>query len=332
VASRVDGRVVATRTLVGRQVAAGAVLLELDSQEERKHLEREQAQLLSLQRQIELLHREIEAETRSTLEADAGAGMATDEARLRHEEAAAAARLADAEAERAERLHAQRLLAETEYLRLKTEAAKRRAVAEGLKASLSRAGSERASGGSARQARRAELLRLVAELEGQRAESEAAAAAAAEALAKRTLRAPSAGRLAEWADLQVGAFVKEGERVGAVLEPGELKIVAQFEPGRALGRIRAGQRARMRLDGFPWTQYGALQAHVASVAEELRDARVRVELELESSLQLPVELQHGLPGSVVIEVEQVAPAALILRWAGALAVNPSPSPSPSVGQ
>lgn len=318
VAATVAGRVRTAHGRVGSPVAEGAPLLELDAEEERRRLEREQAQLSSLKQQLELLRREITAQGRASLQADAAAGLVTDEARQRYEEASAATRQADAESERAARLHADGLLSDTDYGRLKTEADKRHAVAEALKAGQARATSDRSSGGSSRVARDAELQRLLATLTGQRAESEAAAAAAAVALDKRVVRAPVTGRLAEWADPQVGTFIKEGDRVGAVLEPSELKIVAQFEPSGALGRIRSGQVARMRLGGFPWTQYGALPARVTLVAEELRDERIRVELALDRSTPAQVALQHGLPGVVEVEVERVAPITLVLRWVGAL--------------
>jgi hypothetical protein len=84
----------------------------------------------------------------------------------------------------------------------------------------------------------------------------------------------------------------------------------------------------VRLDGFPWTEFGGLAAEVRQVAEELRDGRVWVELDL---LPVPPEkraaipLQHGLPGLVSVETERVSPATLLLRTLGHRA-TPPPSP------
>jgi membrane fusion protein (multidrug efflux system) len=57
-------------------------------------------------------------------------------------------------------------------------------------------------------------------------------------------------------------------------------------------------------------------ATVASVADEARDGRLRVELSITPDPASPVLLQHGLPGTVEVEVARVAPATLVLRTVG----------------
>jgi membrane fusion protein (multidrug efflux system) len=52
------------------------------------------------------------------------------------------------------------------------------------------------------------------------------------------------------------------------------------------------------------------------VAHERRDGQIRVELGLASDLAFPIPLQHGMPGTVEVEVERVAPATLLLRSIG----------------
>ena len=79
--------------------------------------------------------------------------------------------------------------------------------------------------------------------------------------------------------------------------------MAEFLPAVALGRVRAGQPARLRLDSFPWTQYGSLATTVSRVASEVRDGRVRVELTVASQPTARLPLQHGLRGTVEVEVE-----------------------------
>jgi multidrug resistance efflux pump len=90
----------------------------------------------------------------------------------------------------------------------------------------------------------------------------------------RRIRAPVNGKLGEVATLRVGAVVHEGEKMTSVVPPGNLHIVAEFSPPAALGRIQAGQPARMRLEGFPWAQYGSLSASVTGVASEIRDGHI----------------------------------------------------------
>jgi len=79
--------------------------------------------------------------------------------------------------------------------------------------------------------------------------------------------------------------------------------------------VRNGQPARVRLEGFPWTQYGSPTAIVASVAGEPRDGTIRVELTLDGR-HSSIPLQHGLPAEVDVEVDRMSPAALVLRSIG----------------
>ena len=107
-----------------------------------------------------------------------------------------------------------------------------------------------------------------------------------------------------------------GTRLCTIVPSGDLRIVALYPPAVALGRIRPGQQARVRLEGFPWTQYGSPTARVSSVAGEARDGTIRVELTLESRTA-GIPLQHGLPAEVDVEVERISPVALVLRTIGA---------------
>jgi len=55
---------------------------------------------------------------------------------------------------------------------------------------------------------------------------------------------------------------------------------------------------------------------VASVAHETRDGQIRVELSLTPDFTSAIPLQHGLSGTVEVEVERVAPVTLVLRAVG----------------
>jgi membrane fusion protein (multidrug efflux system) len=141
----------------------------------------------------------------------------------------------------------------------------------------------------------------------------------------RSIRSPAVGQLGEVANVQIGAVVHEGETLGAIVSPGTLKVIAGFLPSAALGRIKPGQPARLRLEGFPWTQYGTVAARVTDVASEIRDKLVRVELAVEAEAASAIPFQHGLPGTVEVEVDRVSPATLVLRTAGLLLAAPGTS-------
>jgi multidrug resistance efflux pump len=135
-------------------------------------------------------------------------------------------------------------------------------------------------------------------------------------LNEHTIRAPVSGRLGEIIDLQPGSVVSSGQRLAVIIPfQAGLRIVAYF-PVTALGRIQAGQPAHLRLNGFPWTQYGNISAQVVNVAQEARDGQLRVELTILPDPASPIPLQHGLAGTAAVEVERLSPAALVLRAAG----------------
>ena len=132
------------------------------------------------------------------------------------------------------------------------------------------------------------------------------------------IRAPVAGRLGDVAPLRVGEYVAAGQKLATVIPAGELIVVADFEPAAVLGRVRPGQAAQLRLDGFPWTQYGSVAATVSRVAGEIRDKHIRVEFTPRAAWPAGVQVQHGLPGTMEVTLETVAPAVMVLRAAGQL--------------
>ena len=217
-----------------------------------------------------------------------------------------------------ERLLARAYVAELDALRAKAEARKQREAADAWRLEISRLEWDLQLRLSGRQAHMQRLMREVTQLEGQIATTRAVIEQLEHEIARHYIRAPVAGRLGEVATLRVGAMVSVGTRVGAVVPPGTLKIVADFLPSAALGRIQSGQPAQLRLEGFPWAQYGKVSATVASVANEVRNGQVRVELAVPPDAAPLIPLQHGLPGTIEIAVDRVSPAALLLRTAGAL--------------
>ena len=157
---------------------------------------------------------------------------------------------------------------------------------------------------------------LAAGLEGDIGVSQTAIARLEAEIERRKLRAPIAGRLGQVAALRPGATVAEGERVALVVPKGELRVVSQFPVATAVGRVRAGQPARVRLDGFPFTAYGTLGASVSGIGTEAEDGLVRVELSVDGARSAAIPIQHGLTGVVEVEVERLSPASLVLRLAG----------------
>ena len=318
----VAGRVLVNRMELGRVVAAGEVLMELDAGPLNLQLREERARLTGLEPQLEEEHSEVATlEKAQAADSDATkAAQAVAEAQVR--EGAALADQAAAEAARDEQLRSEGLAAARDAARSKAEAQSRRAGIESLRLSVSRLERERIKNGTDREANIRHLRGDIARLEGDRATATRTVERLEYEIERRKIRSPVSGRLGDVPELRVGSYLEEGDKLGTIVPEGRLRIVADFLPPAAVGRIRPGQTARMRLDGFPWAQYGTIRATVETVAEEVRDGRVRVELAVAAVPSSPLPLQHGLPGSVEVLVERAAPATLALRAAGQFLASP----------
>ena len=334
VGATVGGRVAASYLALGRRVRRGDVLLEIEADRETLETNEERTRLTSLDNQLSVIATEVVKEEQALASLGRAARAALSEASERVAAAQAGVAQADDQERRQRQLGARGLIAEADIVRAKAEADARRADVAAAREGIERLREEQAASREERQAHLGALLRERVTLEGQRAAAAAVVARHEREADERRIRAPVEGRLAEIAPLQVGAVIHEGERVATIVPPGKAKIVAEF-PASALGRVRHGQAARLRLDGFPWTQYGHVHAVVQNVASETREGHLRVELALDPSQSSPVALEHGLPGAVEVETERVAPAALLFRALGrtvtASNARPDPASAPERG-
>jgi membrane fusion protein (multidrug efflux system) len=318
----VDGRVVATHLALGREVQVGETLIELEAETQRLQRQEERTRLVALTQQLTALRAEVATASQALTEARQAAQVALGEARAQFQEALVRVQFAAEEATRSTRLHVRGFLAEVDMLRLQAEAQRRQAAATSLRLAVERLQREQQTRQSDRQAQLERLQREITQMAGQRTTVAATLERLDHELERRHIRAPVTGRLGEVTPLHIGTFVKAGDRLAAVVPSGSLKVVADFLPAVALGRVQTGQTARLRLDSFPWAQYGSLVTIVSSVASEIRDGRVRVELTVPPQPTARLPLQHGLPGTLEVEVEQATPAALVLRAAGQLLAKP----------
>ena len=312
----VSGRVIKNHLALGREVKSGEPIVELEADAERLQLAEEESRVAALSAQLAALQGQISAERQSQSEAQQSAPAAHDEARARYEEAVAAARAAEEEADRFTSLYRKGLIAELDMIRARAEADKRRAAAQSLQSAITRQDRDLRALDSSKQAAVESLNRQAAALAGEMKTRTAVIGQLKHDLDRRIIRAPASGRLGETAALQPGQFVRAGDKLGAIVPDGGLRAVAEFAPSSAIGRIQPGQRARLRLDGFPWTEYGQLEATVSRVAGEPRQGIVRVELLIHPESAPLIPLQHGLPGQVEIAIERASPAELALRAAG----------------
>lgn len=312
----VGGRVVKSALVLGQEVRAGDVLVELDADTFRLERDTERTRLVALQVQVTAAGRERSEEQQALRGEGAVVAASVEEARARERASRTVTRLKEQEQKQLEALRAANAVADLETDRTRAEAESQAAETQALHSAVGRLGTERAVRRSDRRAKMARQELEIARLEGERALAESRIRVLEKEIALRTIRAPIDGRVGHAVTLRPGSVIDAGTRIAVVVPSGALRAVAFHDPATALGRVRPGQRARLRMDGFPWTNYGTLQATVSRVGNEPDQGRIRVELVLIPEPGTRIPLQHGLGGVAEIEVDRATPASLVLDAAG----------------
>ena len=319
--SPVRGRVMSTHLRVGRPVRRGEVVVEIDSAPDRLRLRQEQVRADGIEPELVQLRSQIAAEEQARVEERQGAHFAIEEALSQIREAETAARYAEGELARVRELHRTGLVPDRDLARTKTEAETLRSAVETFEAAARRLPQDQRTRDSERNVRIERLRSDIARLESERRAIEAGRARFEYEIERHRVRSSVDGVVAESAILRDGAVVVEGEKLASIAAAGGIFVTAQFPADRALGRVRAGQPALLRLDAFPWAQFGSVDLTVTSVAREIRDGSVRVELAVAPESAFRGPLQHGMTGSVEVVVEQITPLWLLLRSAGLVATS-----------
>ncbi|MFL6350769.1 MAG: HlyD family secretion protein [Bryobacteraceae bacterium] len=317
----VAGQLVASELVLGHEVHTGDVLAEIESDKERLGLQEERTRLATLEPQLAALRSQMQSEEQGRTDERRVLNLSIEQARAQYRETLAQAMAAEQESVRATRLRAEGIMSEADAQRANAAAQAKRLAAETLTIAISRLEPELEVRDTDRRIAYKQSLGDLAKLQASMATSSATIKRLQYEMERRRIRAPISGRLGECANLRPGSHISEGQQLGVILPLGTLQIIAEFLPS-ALGKVRPGQHALLRLQGFPWAQYGTVSAQVSRVAGEARDGKVRVELALTSATPSRIPFQHGLPGAVEVQIDRISPAALILRAAGDLVGAP----------
>jgi len=326
VATPVGGRVVQTHLAVGREVKAGEVLVVLDSEAQRRALDEARARRQSLTSRRQALSREIAVVEEAAIVEQKARQAAQVEARAAVDEAKAKAEFAQSQAAISIRLRVNNVASELEHLNHRAQADASRAALAALEAGRNRLDKDRELQAKERLSRLDKLRREAVDLEGAAAIEDAVIRRLEYDISLRRICAPVNGVLGEVAEVRIGSVLQPADRLGMVVPRDAPRAVAYY-PSEAVGRIQPGQPARLRLDGYPWAQYGTVAARVSKVGSEPSNGLIRVELSLYPDAFSAIPLGHGLPGSVEIEVEEVCPVVLLLRAAGQHLTARKPAPT-----
>ncbi|MGE0451832.1 MAG: HlyD family secretion protein [Vicinamibacterales bacterium] len=318
VTSLASGKVLSSSLAVGRRVRAGEVLAVIDSSDGRLRLDEEDQKRSGIRSQVDALKRQIQSREQARTADASAASAARRSAEARRREAEAAVVFADEFERKTRQLHAFGLVASLEVEKAAAETNKLRAARDALAAEAERSALDAEVAAKEHDASIEAVQTALALLEGEGGSADAVVARLSGDLERRVARAPVAGRLGDVAPVQPGTYVTEGQVLAQIVPEGPLMVVADFDPARARGRVRPGQHGQVRLDGFPWTQYGTVPVTVTRVSSEVRQGLLRVELAIAGSPGDASVLEHGLPGRVDVRVEETTPVTLVLRAAGLL--------------
>lgn len=329
VSSLLPGRLTRSQIVIGQRVQAGEVLIELDSTRQQLRLAEAQARLplypakiASLRKEIAYLGRVLENERRSTQ-----AAVRAAQARLQG--ADAASRFANDSAARLKSDAATGGSAMVDAVRAAADARKAASERDISAAELSRLGVDATVNADQTRVQMERLTRDLLATQAEAASTQELIQQLRLEVANHQIRAPVSGIVGEMRPLGAGAYVAPGQKLATIIPQGDLLIIADFDPTTALGRIRPGQTARFRLEGFPWVQFGTIEATAVRVAGEIRDQSLRAEFRIKRDATRGLVLRHGLPGRIEVRVESVSPAKLLLRSAGRIESSAQPAGAPA---
>jgi len=329
IVSLVANKIVSTSLSLGQEVQAGDVLVELDASSDKLLLHEEESRLNALPPQIASIKKQIAALEQAKSEDHQALLAVTKSARSRHQEAVAAAEYAKDHERRLSKVLSSKAIPLIEVLRAKAELQKLNYARDALSMDIHRSELEAQTRIHQEQAEIENLKREAARLNGELKTTRMTIARLKQNIEKHFILSPATGQIGSVEPLQVGTYVAVGEKLGTVVPRSELRIVADFPPASVLGKIHPGQTARMRLDGFPWAQFGTIPAKVIHVGSEIRDNQVRVEFTPEIAEKSLILMQHGLPGAIEVSIEEISPAVMVLRASGQLLSNTKQLPQPA---
>lgn len=317
------GRVVKSHMDLDEMVKEGDLLIEFDTRTERLELEQSKASAEGLEKELAVLRQQIANKDDELAASELVDKVQLRAAAVRKKELAPRRRLAKQRAQLAAKSPTG-AMSDLEKLERLTEVD---ALNQSTKAQSLEMLRLRREQDVRRQVLTAQVLGLKREelrLEAQLRELKATIDRLEYQIARRHYRAPASGRLVDAAEIAAGAFIADGQRLGTILDTSAKVRVRSRFPKETVGLIRPGQTAQVKLDGYPWTIYGTVPARVTRVGTEPGQTAtpeaipgtVRVELDLEGPADPRIKIEHGLTGSVEIEVARVSPLSLLMRAIG----------------
>nr|BDT30381.1 HlyD family efflux transporter periplasmic adaptor subunit [Myxococcus sp. MH1] len=323
----------------GQPVEQGAVLLRLDDAQVRTRLKLLEQQVAEARGRVSMLEAlvasradayGVQVRVRKATAVETVARLEAARAQVSAKEREAEARARDAR--QAEQLKAKEFVApveaenaatEAEVARSQVEAA--RAAARELEASLERLELEQRglegdarvaslADGAALAAAKVELERYEGELEETRLE-----------VARWEVVAPRAGTVQGLTVFDRGDVVQAGSVLGLVVPSEDALVVRAAVTSEGITFLREGQAVRIKLDGYPFQDFGVLLGELSRVAgdttrrqdDTLGASPYRVDVRVpeapRSTAGVPVKLRPGMTGTAEFVVRRERLVSALMR-------------------
>ncbi len=311
----VDGVVVMCNLSLSQRVHEHEVLLSLDARTYELQLLEAQANLKSDETAIAALQNEIAAQEKAR---DAIARLVGDSERVGHARVAisqTAERFQQKEAEVLKKLNEKELASKLDQLHAESENETTRAQVVASSAEAKQATSLQVATLFDRDVQISALNKVLTDAQSRHDVLLANIETINYEVERRRVRATAPGTLVDISPCVAGMTVTPDRKLATLLPDSRVRVAAWFKPEDAVGRVKIGQAATLRVDNFPWTQFGTVGATVERVGSEPRDGLVRVELAV-TSPNPSIPIMHGLTAVTEIQVERISPFQLLLRTIG----------------
>ncbi|WP_421921057.1 HlyD family secretion protein [Marinifilum sp.] len=124
------------------------------------------------------------------------------------------------------------------------------------------------------------------------------------------IRTPIDGRVSFNRFYTSNQNVKEGERVFTVLPIDSTKVVARVELGiTGAGKVKVGQRVNIKLDNYPYLEYGMLEGTIRSISKVPEDQKYSLDVDFPKGLVtnygIELEFAQKIEGNAEIITEDL---------------------------
>ncbi|TAH19009.1 MAG: HlyD family efflux transporter periplasmic adaptor subunit [Cytophagales bacterium] len=123
------------------------------------------------------------------------------------------------------------------------------------------------------------------------------------------LKAPIAGKVSFFKFWSENQYVNEGTEIMFVKPENQVPFAYSYVNSDNFGKIKIGQQARIRLDGYPFKEFGVINGTVVAKSEIARDGKYMVKLSLLQGLKTTYDKQldftQDMQGEVHIITEDL---------------------------